>query len=85
MILGLYYTNFENWKFLRFVSYFSYNWYLWHTIFVYYVIESMGKTIPALIVFLVGSFLVAMITTVFIEEFFLSKREKLLGKWFGAK
>ena len=85
MLLSLYSTNFQNWKFLRFVSYFSYNWYLWHTIFVYYIVESMGMTIFSCLTFLVGSFLVAMITTIFIEEFFLSKREKIISNWFSKK
>lgn len=82
MLLGLYYSDFKKWKILRFVSYFSYNWYLWHTIFIYYIIESLGKSLFSLSVFLVISFLTAFITTIFIEEYFLSKRDKLLRMWF---
>lgn len=71
MILGLYYKDFSKWKVIRFIAYYSYNWYLWHPIFVLIVIKYFGVNWYALVIYLLLSFITAVIFTIFVEEKFL--------------
>lgn len=85
MILGIYFMNLSNLKVLRFIAYYSYNWYLWHPIFIIIITKYFGNTIFSLLLYLVVSFSVAVITTIFIEEPFLEKRKVVLQKIFSSK
>ncbi len=82
MLLGLYHVNFSKLKPLRFIAYYSYNWYLWHPIFVFYTTRHFGNTMLGLLIYLAVTFLMAVITTIFIEETFLEKRSMILDKIF---
>ncbi len=85
MLLGLYFLNFSKLKFLRFIAYYSYNWYLWHPIFVIYFTKHIGNTIIGLLTYLLVTFLIAVIATVFIEEKFLKKRKVVLDRIFKSE
>ncbi len=80
MIAGLYFIDFSGWKTVRFISYYSYNWYLWHPMLIWLVIRNFGKGAVGLLLFLVISFLTAMVFTILIEEKFLSIRETVLKR-----
>lgn len=80
MLLGLYYVDFSKWKPLRFISYYSYNWYLWHPMLAWLVIKNFGNGAPGLMIYLVLSFLTAIIFTILIEERFLKIREAVLNR-----
>lgn len=82
MLLGAYYLDFSAWKPLRFIAYYSYNWYLWHPLFVLVCSKFFGITLWGLLLYLVISFLTAMIFTILIEESFLSRREAILARIF---
>lgn len=69
-------------KVIRFIAYFSYNWYLWHTIPAVYFGHYLGHGIVALIIYLVVSFLLAMVTTIVVEEKVLGYREAVLARVF---
>jgi peptidoglycan/LPS O-acetylase OafA/YrhL len=83
MILGLYYVDFSNWVVLRVIAYYSYNWYLWHRIFVIFITQHLGNTITGLTVYLLISFIFAVLATIFIEEPFLKRRGYVLSKLFN--
>ena len=85
MILGLYYKDFSKWKVIRFIAYYSYNWYLWHPIFVLIVIKYFGVNWYALVIYLLLSFITAVIFTIFVEENFLRWRNPILQKFFKPK
>ena len=82
MLLGLYYVDFSKLKPLRFIAYYSYNWYLWHPVFVIFITRHIGNTMTGLFIYLLITFLIAVIATVFIEERFLRKRNVVLDKIF---
>lgn len=82
MLSGLYYVNFSKLKLLRFIAYYSYNWYLWHPVFVIFITRQIGNTTTGLLIYLIVTFIVAFIATIFIEETFLNKRNLVLGKVF---
>jgi peptidoglycan/LPS O-acetylase OafA/YrhL len=82
MLLGGYFVNFSKLKFLRFVAYYSYNWYLWHPIFVIFIVRYIGNSLIGLLIYLLVTFFIAVIATVFIEEPFLEKRKIILDKIF---
>jgi len=85
MLLGLYYVDFSMLKPLRFIAYYSYNWYLWHPIFVIFITRHLGNTTTGLLTYLIVTFLIAIITTILIEETFLKKRKVVLDKIFKVK
>lgn len=85
MLLGTYYIDFSKLKPLRFIAYYSYNWYLWHPIFVIIITRHFGNTYTGLTVYLILTFLMAVIATMLIEETFLRKRNKILDKLFKKK
>lgn len=85
MLLGVYYLDFSAWKPLRFISYYSFNWYLWHPIFVLVCSKFFGVTWWGLLLYMLISFLTAMIFTILIEEKFLSKREAILARIFKQR
>ena len=85
LIGGAYYYDFSKLKILRFIAYYSYNWYLWHPIFVKYILFHLGYTGLGLFVYLVFSFLFAMIFTIFVEETFLAKRDGVITRLFNYK
>jgi peptidoglycan/LPS O-acetylase OafA/YrhL len=82
MLLGLYYVDFSKLKPLRFIAYYSYNWYLWHPVFVLFITRHIGNTMTGLFIYLIVTFLIAIIATVLIEETFLRKRKVVLDKIF---
>jgi peptidoglycan/LPS O-acetylase OafA/YrhL len=85
MLLGVYYHDFSKWKPFRFIAYYSYNWYLWHPLFVLVISKYVGINGPGLVVYLIVSFLMAMIFTIVIEERFLAMRETVLNKIFKKR
>jgi peptidoglycan/LPS O-acetylase OafA/YrhL len=82
MLLGLYFYDFSNLKFIRFVAYFSYNWYLWHPIFAIYFTNTFGDSFISLIFYLVFTFIISIFTTIFVEEKILKQRSKFIEKYF---
>jgi peptidoglycan/LPS O-acetylase OafA/YrhL len=85
LILGVYYVNFSRLKTLRVIAYFSYNWYLWHPIFAIFFSRLIGNNVIGLILYVLFTFVVAVVATVLIEEPMLRYRSKLLKKLFRAK
>ncbi|HEY8937166.1 MAG TPA: acyltransferase [Cyclobacteriaceae bacterium] len=79
MIGGAYNTDLSKFKYLRIVAYYSYNWYLWHPIFVIGITFLIGNNFLSLMIYLVITFLVAVLFTILIEEHFLSLRKKYLS------
>ncbi len=79
ILLGIYYVDFSKLKFLRFISYYSYNWYLWHPIFVIYLTHYFGNTKIGLIIYLILTFMIAMLTTILVEEPFLKIKKKIFN------
>lgn len=84
MILGLYHHDFSKWKPFRFVAYYSYNWYLWHRIFLLIISRYFGASFLGFVVYLIVSFGTAMLFTIFIEEKFLSIRERVINRMFKS-
>ena len=84
MIFGLYFVDFTKWYPVRFVAYYSYNWYLWHPPFVMIVTDCFGVTLTGVVVFLLGSFGMAVLSTTLIEEYFLRKRKSVLNRIFPS-
>jgi peptidoglycan/LPS O-acetylase OafA/YrhL len=82
ILLGAYYVDFSKFKTFRFIAYYSYNWYLWHPIFVIFITNYIGNNLIGLFVYLVATFLIAIIATIFIEEKVLEIRKLILGKLF---
>lgn len=82
MLLGLYYVDFSKLKLFRFIAYYSYNWYLWHPVFVIFITRQIGNTTYGLFIYLIVTFIIAIIATIFIEETFLNKRKMILDKIF---
>jgi peptidoglycan/LPS O-acetylase OafA/YrhL len=85
MLLGLYYHDFSKWRPLRFVAYYSYNWYLWHPLFAWIISKYFGINVFGLLIYMIVSFLVAMLFTILVEERFLSIRETTLNRIFRKK
>jgi len=83
MLLGLYYYDFTCLKILRIIAYYSYNWYLWHPLFVIFLIKYFGNSILGLTLYLIISFIFAILFTVIVEEKVLQKRDLVLGKIFN--
>ena len=79
ILLGFYFIDLSGLKIFRFISYYSYNWYLWHPIFVVLISYYIGNGIIGLTIYLILSFIIAVIATIFIEEPFLEVRKKILG------
>ncbi len=69
-------------KFLRFIAYYSYNWYLWHPLFVIFITKVVGNTVVGLLIYLVTTFIVAVVATVWIEEPVLGKRRWIIDRLF---
>jgi peptidoglycan/LPS O-acetylase OafA/YrhL len=81
---GAYYWNFSFLTPLRIIAYYSYNWYLWHPLLVVFIAQKFGKGNDALLLFVLITFILAVIFTVLVEEPFLRWRNKLVAKWFGS-
>jgi peptidoglycan/LPS O-acetylase OafA/YrhL len=79
IIFGTYHFSFRHFKITRFIAYYSYNLYLWHTLFVYYVYDKIGANFWGLLLYLACSFATAFVTTIFVEEYFLSRRKHLIN------
>lgn len=84
LLLGTYFIDFSRFKLLRFIAYYSYNWYLWHVLFVTILRRYLGDGFSGLTVYLLITFIIAMIATIGIEEVFLKKRKIILGKLFRS-
>ena len=82
MLLGLYYHDFSKWKPIRFIAYYSYNWYLWHPLFVWIISQYFGVSGLGLVIYMIFTFLIAMLFTILVEERFLGKRELLINRIF---
>lgn len=80
MILGVYNTDFSKFKSLRIVAYYSYNWYLWHPVFAIFIMQQVGETVLGLTTYLLTTFLVAIVATVFVEEKLLARREIIISR-----
>jgi len=79
LIRGTLFFKFKNSNFIRILAYYSYNWYLWHALIGYIILNKFSLTIYlALPLYLVLSFIVAVITTKLIEEPILLKRKKII-------
>ncbi|KAA3649013.1 MAG: acyltransferase [Bacteroidetes bacterium] len=63
---------------VKLCSYFSYNWYLWHYILVYYFLYYFPDSKIIFILYLLTTFLIAVITTYYIEEPFMKIRNRVL-------
>ena len=85
MVLSSYFSNFYKLKIFRFIAYYSYNWYLWHPLFVFIVLKLFGNTFIGFLSYLIITFIIAMVFTIVIEEFFLRKRNVILSKLFKTK
>jgi len=83
ILLGLYYIDFSRFKFIQIVAYYSYNWYLYHPLFVYFIFDRYGVSWLSVSIYLVLSFLAAVLSTTFIEEPVLRKRGKIVERIFG--
>jgi peptidoglycan/LPS O-acetylase OafA/YrhL len=80
LILGLYRYKLSVGSPLQFVAYYSYNWYLWHPFVLVLIQHYFGLSLSTFLLYLVGSFLVAMLFTVTVEEPFLQLRRRVMGK-----
>lgn len=85
MLLGMYYTDFSAWKPLRFIAYYSYNWYLWHPVFVLAFSSIFGITWWGLLLYMLISFMTAIVFTISVEEWFMGKRDAILAVLFKKK
>ena len=83
MLIGVYFVDCTKWIQLRVIAYYSYNWYLWHTIFVLFIIKHINHSVVGFIVYILTTFLMAVLTTTFIEEKFLSKRTTFIHQLFN--
>ncbi|MEO8886359.1 MAG: acyltransferase [Mucilaginibacter sp.] len=83
VIFGVYYYDFSKYKPIRIIAYYSYNWYLWHCIFCYFIYDSIGKNFSGLIVYLVITFIIAVLFTTVIEEKALAVRPVVLRRFFN--
>ncbi len=77
LMFSIYHVEFSNIKCFGFISYYSYNWYLWHPIVAIYITDVLGNTLIGIAVYLIATFLIAMITTILIEERFIKLRDNL--------
>jgi peptidoglycan/LPS O-acetylase OafA/YrhL len=66
---------------MSFISYYSYNWYLWHPLVATYCKLTFGSELYSLILYLIISFVVGLLATIFIEENALKYRDTLIKKW----
>jgi peptidoglycan/LPS O-acetylase OafA/YrhL len=82
LILGAFNYDFSNWKIIRFISYYSYNWYLWHLVFCSFFSAHLGDTLLGLFIYIFSTFIIAFLATILIEEPFLQRRKKILGRIF---
>ena len=81
MIAGVYFLDFSKLKTLRVIAYYSYNWYLWHPIFVFFIISHIGFNVVGFVLYILVSFIFAVVFTVFVEENVLAKRNLVLSKF----
>jgi peptidoglycan/LPS O-acetylase OafA/YrhL len=81
MVAGVYNFKLNGLKWLRFIAYYSYNWYLWQQLFILAIFHYNGNNYIAFgVVGVIGSFLIAMLFTILVEEPFLELRKKLFNK-----
>lgn len=85
MILGLYFKKTTGWKPLRVLAYYSYNWYLWHPLMAVIAGKYLGYSAPALLLYLLISFLAAVFFTIAVEEPFLLWRDRLNNRLFKSR
>ena len=78
MMLSLLNYRFTGLKPIKFIAYCSYNLYLWHFIFIIPVIYYFGDSWKGFLIYAAISFLMAILTTKYIEEKALSLRAKIL-------
>lgn len=79
LLWGTYSYNFR-WAFpIKFIALYSYNLYLWHHLVVSLCNRYVGNSLVGFIIYIVGSFSMAYLTTIFIEEKALILRDKLVG------
>lgn len=80
LIRGTLFYSFKPLHFLRVLAYYSYNWYLWHALTAYVILNllDLNKSI-AFILYLITSFVIAVLTTKLIEEPVLKLRKKILN------
>lgn len=78
IIAATYHLNWRKLWTIRIMGYYSYNWYLWHVLFVIATTGFVGNTPMGLLVFVLGSLMVAAIFTTLVEEPMLRLREKVI-------
>jgi peptidoglycan/LPS O-acetylase OafA/YrhL len=82
ILLGVYHIDFSSIKFIQVIAYYSYNWYLWHPVFVFFIYDRLGATWLGVVCYLAVTFSAAVLSTILIEEPFLKRRKKVIGKIF---
>lgn len=78
MLLGVYKVNFKI-KPLQYIARHSYNWYLWHPVVFVFCSYFLGLNFLSFIIYLVVSFLMAIVATEVIEKPFLKLRTSVIS------
>lgn len=79
LIRGTLFSKFKALGFVRVLAYYSYNWYLWHALIGFLIINKLDLSIIiALPLYLFSTFVMAVLTTKFIEEPILNSRQKIM-------
>jgi len=82
MMMGTYFIDFSKLKVLRVIAYYSYNWYLWHPVFAPYIKALLGETIIGFAAYFITTLIIAVITTIIIEEPSLKWRHRVIKRIF---
>ncbi len=78
---GTLFSSFKYFKWLRICAYYSYNWYLWHAIIAFTFVNLLDLNyFGGLILYLLLSFIIAVVTTKTIEEPIVNMRNRILKK-----
>ena len=79
LIRGTLFSNFKAFSFVRVLAYYSYNWYLWHALIGFLILNKLELPIfIALPLYLITTFVMAVLTTKFVEEPILKSRKKIM-------
>lgn len=80
LILGTFFLDYSKLLVIRFMAYYSYNWYLWHPLLIFYIYNTIGINFTGFMVYLIASFLMAFISTIIVEEYFLKLRGSIFKR-----
>jgi peptidoglycan/LPS O-acetylase OafA/YrhL len=81
LLLGTLNLDLRKAKPIRLLSYYSYNWYLWHALFVRFLEDKIPSDPVRILCYITGTFLIAAICTILIEEPMLARRTGLLNRF----